>query len=99
MLIRTVLGASEDEPADAQAAVAHSILNRVGKDGDLDRLVAHLEQRSRRGFFKLRAGLLTGDPGGGVELLERAVKGNERFEGLTEHELLRRATRLARAAR
>ena len=46
-----------------------------------------------REALDISARLLTGDPGGGVELLERAVKGNERFEGLTEHELLRRATR------
>jgi hypothetical protein len=38
--------------------------------------------------------LLTGDPGRGIDLLERHAKGNERFQGLTEHELLRRATRL-----
>jgi hypothetical protein len=36
---------------------------------------------------------LTGDPERGVEPLERHPKGDERFETLTEHELLRRATR------
>jgi hypothetical protein len=47
-----------------------------------------------REALDIAARLLTGDPGGGVELLERYVKGNERFSGLTEHELLRRATPL-----
>jgi hypothetical protein len=46
-----------------------------------------------REALDIAARLLTGDPGGGVEVLERYAKGNERFEGLTEHELLRRATR------
>ena len=46
-----------------------------------------------REALDIAARLLTGDPGGGVELLERYVNGNERFEGLTEQELLRRATR------
>jgi hypothetical protein len=38
MLIRTVLGESEDESADTQAAVAHSIINQVGS-GDLSSTV------------------------------------------------------------
>jgi hypothetical protein len=46
-----------------------------------------------REALDIAARLLTGDPGGGVEVLERYAKGNERFEGLTEQELLRRATR------
>jgi hypothetical protein len=41
----------------------------------------------------IAARLLTGDPRGGVELLEMYATGNERFEGLTDQELLRRATR------
>jgi hypothetical protein len=41
----------------------------------------------------IAARLLTGDPRGGVELLEMYAPGNERFEGLTDQELLRRATR------
>jgi hypothetical protein len=41
----------------------------------------------------IAARLLTGDPRGGVELLEVYATGNERFEGLTDQELLRRATR------
>jgi hypothetical protein len=46
-----------------------------------------------RQALDIAARQLTGDPGGGVELLERYVKGNQRFEGLTDNELLRRATR------
>jgi hypothetical protein len=46
-----------------------------------------------RQALDIAARLLTGDPGRGVELLERDAK-DERFEGLTEQELLRRATRL-----
>jgi hypothetical protein len=41
----------------------------------------------------IAARLLTGDPGRGVEVLESHAEGNDRFETLTEHELLRRATR------
>lgn len=33
MLIRTVIGHAEDEPADAQAAVAHALINRAGGQG------------------------------------------------------------------
>jgi hypothetical protein len=47
-----------------------------------------------REALDIAARLLTGDPGRGIDLLERHAKGNERFQGLTEHELLRRATRL-----
>ena len=46
-----------------------------------------------REALDIAARLLTGDPRGGVELLERYATGNERFEGLTDQELLRRATR------
>jgi hypothetical protein len=46
-----------------------------------------------REALDIAARLLTGDPRGGVELLERYATGNERFDGLTEQELLRRATR------
>jgi hypothetical protein len=42
-----------------------------------------------RGALDIAARLVTGDPGGGVKLLERHAKGDE-FETLTEHELLRR---------
>ncbi len=45
-----------------------------------------------REALDIAARLLTGDPRGGVELLEYGM-GNERFDGLTEQELLRRATR------
>jgi hypothetical protein len=45
-----------------------------------------------RETLDIAARLLTGDPGGGVESLERYVKG-KRFEGLTDIELLRLATR------
>jgi hypothetical protein len=44
-----------------------------------------------REALNIAARLLTGDPRGGVELLNGM--GNERFDGLTEQELLRRATR------
>jgi hypothetical protein len=44
-----------------------------------------------REALDIAARLLTGDPRGGVELLNGM--GNERFDGLTEQELLRRATR------
>jgi hypothetical protein len=46
-----------------------------------------------REALDIAARLLTGDPRGGVELLERYATGNERFDGLTDQELLRRATR------
>ncbi len=46
-----------------------------------------------REALDIAARLLTGDPRGGVELLEMYATGNERFEGLTDQELLRRATR------
>jgi hypothetical protein len=46
-----------------------------------------------REALDIAARLLTGDPEGGVDLLERYANGNDRFEGLTEQELLRRATR------
>jgi hypothetical protein len=46
-----------------------------------------------REALDIAARLLTGDPGGGVELLERYANGSGRFEGLTEQELVRRATR------
>jgi hypothetical protein len=44
-----------------------------------------------REALDIAARLLTGDPRGGVERLYGM--GNERFDGLTEQELLRRATR------
>jgi hypothetical protein len=46
-----------------------------------------------REALDIAARLLTGDPEGGVHLLERYANGNERFEVLTEQELLRWATR------
>jgi hypothetical protein len=41
----------------------------------------------------IAARVLTGDPGRGAEFLEREAKAREELDGLTDRELLRRATR------